>query len=83
MIEQYLGWFNRSDSNIHAKGAQLKRMKAICAQLLDFFERIDNLNVTSVGHEDCMKTQQGKVAMWQRIEYSITQFPCNSNMYEL
>ena len=83
MIEQYLGRFNRSDSNICAKDARLKHMRAIHAQLLDFFERIDNFNVTSVGHEDCMKAQKGKVAMQQRIEHSITQFPCNSNMYKL
>ncbi|KIM61786.1 hypothetical protein SCLCIDRAFT_9346 [Scleroderma citrinum Foug A] len=73
----------KSDSNICAKDAWLKRMRAIHAQLLDFFERIDNFNVTSVGHEDCMKAQKGKAAMQQRIEHSITQFPCNSNMYKL
>jgi len=83
MIEQYLGWFNRTDSNICAKGAQLKCMRAVHAQLLDFFKSIDNLNIVSVSYEDCIKAQKGKVAMKQRVEYSISQFPCHSNMYEL
>lgn len=83
MIEQYLGQFTRTDSNIRAKGTRLKRMKAIRAQLQDFFESIDNFNVVSVGYEDCVKAQKGKAAMRQRIEQSISQFPCQSNMYEL
>ena len=83
MIEQYLGRFNRTDSNIRAKGARLKRMRAVHAQLLDFFESIDNLNTVSVSYEDCIKAKKGKVAMKQRVEYSISQFPCHSNMYEL
>jgi len=83
MIEQYLGQFTRTNNNIHAKGARLKRMKAICAQLQDLFESIDNFNIVSVGYEDCVKAQKGKTAMIQKIEQCISDFACHSNMYEL
>lgn len=72
MIEGYLGKLNRALDTMHLTPLRLKHVRAICAQLMDFFDGVDNLSIPLVDYEDCVKAQKGKLEMRQKIVRAIS-----------
>ena len=75
VIGDYLGRSNKVPDLTRLTYNRLKRYKAIRAQLLEFFENIDNCMIPSVDYEDCVKAQKGKQELRQRIQRAITTTP--------
>ena len=82
VIRDYLGWGNKMNLT-RLTPNRLKTFMAIHAQLMEFFESVDDCMISSVDLKDCVKAQKGKQELWRKFHQALTSPFTNMPVHQL